>query len=312
MKDLNAETLPRVPLPEGLQIRHVQTEADLAGLLVEPNMAEAIRLHRRRGKEIFVGAIGREAVSISFVDYEYPAGAMLFADYTLPAFRGRGINPALKRHILAYLKAASVRRAYTSCGRDNASSRRSILHAGFRELVLREKLWVAFMKVIRIFMHEASLMQAEPAEYVLAGESMAPSLKSGWKVTVEPVAIRQIQLGDVAVFASAPLTCHRVVARVRFLGRSYFLHKGDNATVGGVFTGAELVGRVSAAFDEQGRKVELRGNPPELRPIFVYPYILVYLLRRGLGVTRSNRLTRLFNRIYWKITLAFMRNPAPG
>lgn len=67
-----------------------------------------------------------------FVELE-PHDVVIFRNATAPAFRGRGICPALMREIIAR-ELSDGGRAYVDCQIDNKASIRSIEKAGFRRI----------------------------------------------------------------------------------------------------------------------------------------------------------------------------------
>lgn len=134
VKKLDKEITPLKALTENLEIKKIYSEQDLANLEINPELNRQIRFNLQQNKEVFAGTIADKIVSVSCVDYIPRKGAMLLGDFTLPEFRGRHINPAVKTWVLNYLKEKGIKKAYISCSKDNHSSKASIVRAGFKEL----------------------------------------------------------------------------------------------------------------------------------------------------------------------------------
>lgn len=140
VKDLSKEIKPIEPLRGNLSIQKIDINQDLYNLKINEELKERVKAMLSADKEGFIGLINNEAVHVSFVDCNHPLGAMFFGAFTLPDFRGRHIGSATKTEIFNYLKRKGIKKAYISCAKDNLSSYRSILRAGFKEMNLLEMI----------------------------------------------------------------------------------------------------------------------------------------------------------------------------
>lgn len=138
---------------------------------------------------------------------------------------------------------------------------------------------------------------------VISGISMYPVLKHGWMVKMQPVTENDVEIGDIVGFGQNILTCHRIVGRMKFLNKTYFLHKGDNALVGGMFEGKDLIGKVTAVSDNKGQKVNKeKWQKPKCRNIKIinYSYLFIYLIRKSIFPgEKIDRLANLFDKFFW-------------
>ncbi|MDD5120559.1 MAG: S26 family signal peptidase [Candidatus Omnitrophica bacterium] len=138
----------------------------------------------------------------------------------------------------------------------------------------------------------------------LKGQSMEPALKDGWKVRILPVDIGSIKTGDIVVFGKNGLTCHRIVACLKFFGRSYFFQKGDNSPAGSILEEDDLIGKVSEVFDEEGRSINvpecLKGDSSNINVLSCF-YFVLYLLNHYIWRDKKNRFTLFVHRFCWKV-----------
>jgi signal peptidase I len=88
------------------------------------------------------------------------------------------------------------------------------------------------------------------------GESMSPAVKNGWSIDIARARPEDIKTGDIIIFRKKLLICHRLLFKARLFGRYYIIQKGDNAKTGSVITPEDIIGKVSAVFDENGRRVD--------------------------------------------------------
>ena len=144
---------------------------------------------------------------------------------------------------------------------------------------------------------------------------MAPTLTAQHVMNVVAVVPEQVQVGDIVVYKDDRLMCHRVYGRVRVLGRTYFVHKGDNVNRGGVFAAEELAGRVEAIIGPAGPRTpqgrwSLAGGQRGFR--FAGAYVVLVLLKRRLWGCRQNRVTAFVNRMFWKSCRARHEAGAPS
>ncbi|HAZ11000.1 MAG: hypothetical protein A2047_00480 [Omnitrophica bacterium GWA2_41_15] len=137
----------------------------------------------------------------------------------------------------------------------------------------------------------------------LSGKSMYPALKEGWRVKVVSEDASNIKVRDIIVFGKEGLTCHRIIGKIKFFGRYYFIQKGDNSSVGGIVKGDDLIGKVAEAFDEEGKNINisecLKADNKNMN-IFAYFYFIAYLLKRFIWRDSTNAITRFARRLYWK------------
>jgi CelD/BcsL family acetyltransferase involved in cellulose biosynthesis/GNAT superfamily N-acetyltransferase len=73
-----------------------------------------------------------------------PNSVSLYAFYTVPEFRGRGVNQILLSHILAQRFAEGAARAYISAEASNLASRTAIERVGFRGVITHR--WIRLFK----------------------------------------------------------------------------------------------------------------------------------------------------------------------
>jgi hypothetical protein len=117
--------------------------------------------------------------------------------------------------------------------------------------------------------------------FTASGPSMAPTIRDGEVVTVEPARPHELVAGDVVLYAGRRgLTAHRVVSRLRG-PEPAFLARGDApGSTEELVRGGQMLGRV--------RKVEGRGRAAEVAP---RPWTARIAL--GLGVRAVMRRLRL-------------------
>jgi hypothetical protein len=95
--------------------------------------------------------------------------------------------------------------------------------------------------------------------FTARGPSMAPTIRDGEVVTVEPVRPHDVAAGDVVFYAGRRgLTAHRVVSRLRG-PEPAFLARGDApGSTEELVLGGQVLGRV--------RQVERRGRATDVAP----------------------------------------------
>lgn len=95
-------------------------------------------------------------------------------------------------------------------------------------------------------------------KFIAAGDSMFPSVVAGQVVYVDTEAKGDIQIEDVIVFKKDNLRCHRVVKKIKFNGKIFFLTKGDNNQENDQFivSDNEVIGRVVIDEFFSGKYVE--------------------------------------------------------
>ena len=137
----------------------------------------------------------------------------------------------------------------------------------------------------------------------VSGKCMEPIIKNDWKVKVKPAGKTKIETEDIAVFKRNIFLCHRVVGKISLLGRTYFIHKGDNSLYGGVFKENDLVGKVIRVFDEKGLEVkrerwqEFCSNDIKFK---AYVYLFFYMVKKIVWKEKKNRFIDFFNRTAWR------------
>jgi radical SAM protein with 4Fe4S-binding SPASM domain len=77
----------------------------------------------------------------------------------------------------------------------------------------------------------------------VSGSSMHPFLKEGDEVTVHPVDVEKVKIGDIICFGK-PATCHRVIRKLKENGRPLILEKGDHHLSGSRIQVEEITGKV--------------------------------------------------------------------
>lgn len=148
VKNLREEIEEIKPCLGNLVIKKLDSFEELNHLEIPQGLREAVRRKFKPDIDCFMGIIDKKIVHLSFVDYNHPVGVILFGDFTLPEYRGKHINPAVKSYIFNYLQDKGIRKVYISCARNNLSSKRSILRAGFKKLnlwqriIIKIKIWI--------------------------------------------------------------------------------------------------------------------------------------------------------------------------
>ncbi len=100
------------------------------------------------------------------------------------------------------------------------------------------------------------------------GDDMSPSIMRGEALKIERVVPSEIAVGDVIVFKRHVLIGHRVLGKVRFMGRHYFMVRGDRCPyIDSPVSDRMLVGRVP------GKRIPLTAS---LRHIFVFTVMLCW------------------------------------
>ena len=144
----------------------------------------------------------------------------------------------------------------------------------------------------------------------LKGKSMYPSLQEGWKTKIAPVNAVEIHPCDIVVFGKDALTCHRVIGKVKFFGKYYFIQKGDNSYMGGMVKAEDLTGKVVEVFNEGGKRIDeliWRDKPRQKEVnILYYLYLFMYFIKRFIWRDNMNMFTRFVKRLCWK----FIHSPA--
>ncbi len=309
---------------EGLLIKRIDSKKNLEGLEITEKLKKRIELNLIPSRDVFVGIAANIIVHISFIDYEYPVGVLIFGDFTLPEYRGKHINSSVKSVILEYLRNKGIKNVYISCSRENKSSSKAILRSGFKHLNFWQIMFVEirckikklkyykkiifasfrldreqiktcmnFRKTVTCYSQKkfnynsADVLnfyhQTKGSEGIIKGKSMYPTLKENWKIRIRPVDVNKIKVGDIVVFKTHEFNCHRILRKFKFLERIYFLHKGDNSSIAGIFEGKNFVGIVTEVFDENGVKVEnfncLNIPSRKIKGMGVF-YFAKYLIKR--------------------------------
>ena len=136
------------------------------------------------------------------------------------------------------------------------------------------------------------------------GKCMEPVIRDGWMIKVKPADTIEVKTGDIALFRRNDFLCHRVVRKISFLGRTYFIHKGDNSLSGGIFQENDLVGKIIGVLDEKGLEVK-RDRWQKFHPNGIkfkaYIYLFFYIVKKIIWRKKNNRFTVFFNRIAWRL-----------
>lgn len=98
------------------------------------------------GERLYIGFLGNVPVAFNFVQegsaagFPFYWGTLLAGEYRIlragvaPAFRGKGINKAMKKHILSELFAAGASRVLADCYELNVPTVRTYRSMGFRPI----------------------------------------------------------------------------------------------------------------------------------------------------------------------------------
>lgn len=147
----------------------------------------------------------------------------------------------------------------------------------------------------------------DKSTFTVQGKSMLPAFKDGCKVRAKAVETKDIDLGNVVIFANnGLLICHRIIGKFRWNSKLYFIHKGDFATAGGVFEEKDLVGKIIEAADADGKKIDKniwqRSFNPSLKiKIASYIYLLLFLIKKVFFDKSKNRLFIWAKRYFWRL-----------
>lgn len=137
---------------------------------------------------------------------------------------------------------------------------------------------------------------------VCCGKSMHPVIKEGWRIKAVYEQPENIKIGDIVVFGKDSITCHRVIGKFKNGKHSYFMHKGDNSFIGGIFEGKNLIGKAVCIFDNEERKVDNPEKPksyPKYVKMFYHCYFIMYLAKRYIWGDDTNKLICYIDRIFW-------------
>ncbi len=172
---LDEADLPRPALPAGLTIERIAAGDRQSAPLV-PCLAEAMRpcplaeIERRLaagGRAHVVRAEGSVVAYgwVSFTDEQIaelegpirvgPGEAYIWDCATLPAWRGRGLYPALLRAVARELAAEGLGWVWIAAKADNAGSLRGFVKAGFRR--------IAHVRYVRLWSWRHRALLADPA-----------------------------------------------------------------------------------------------------------------------------------------------------
>jgi len=141
---------------------------------------------------------------------------------------------------------------------------------------------------------------------IISGNSMYPALRMGWKVKAEPLDRNNVKIGNIVIFGADALTCHRIVGKIKFFNSTYFIHRGDNSYIGGIFAAKDQICRVVEVFNENNEKVNEAGwaNSYFKRPgNLSWIYLMLYLVKRHIFLQRADRLAIYANRLCWRFLL---------
>ena len=82
----------------------------------------------------------------------------------------------------------------------------------------------------------------------LAGDSMLPTLRDGWKLRVRAIPSSELQVGEIGVFIHRDLlTIHRLVWKKVEAGREMFIFQGDNNPFREAVEAGAILARVEEA-----------------------------------------------------------------
>jgi hypothetical protein len=85
----------------------------------------------------------------------------------------------------------------------------------------------------------------------LAGNSMLPTLRDGWKLRVRAIPASELRVGDIGVFIHRDLlTIHRLVWKKFEAGRELFIFQGDNNAIREAVEASAILARVEEAEAE--------------------------------------------------------------
>lgn len=117
----------------------------------------------------------------------------------------------------------------------------------------------------------AVLEKDVPFRFLAKGFSMSPFIKDGDIVTVSPLSIRSIKIGDVVAFIH-PNTEHLAVHRVVDKAEEEYFIQGDNIQVAdGIIPKVNIVGILSKV-ERHGKEISL-GLGPERKLIALFSRI---------------------------------------
>ncbi|MCM8792019.1 MAG: signal peptidase I [Candidatus Omnitrophica bacterium] len=140
--------------------------------------------------------------------------------------------------------------------------------------------------------------------FTLLGNSMYPTLKSGWKAKLKSINPEEIKEGDIVIFSAKKIVCHRIIGKFRWNKKYYFIHKGDNQYMGAVFKEDMLIAKVVEVYDENNKMVDKerwqrRTLLPLSNKLLSYTYLLLFLTKRVLFKNKQNKLSRWIRKQFW-------------
>lgn len=144
-RPLLAHPVPRVAA------RFQRAEQDVAGELA-PVMdfanAEPVLRRLHLGRHCYVARVDGQLVAYGWITFDkedigelglsvrlLPGEAYIWDCATLPAFRGKGLYPALLSHMLGELQQAGFRRVWIGMDVGNVSSQTGAVQAGFQPII---------------------------------------------------------------------------------------------------------------------------------------------------------------------------------
>jgi hypothetical protein len=131
---------------------------------------------------------------------------------------------------------------------------------------------------------------------------MSPVIKHGWKIKIMPTDEDKVRIGDIVAFGNSVIVCHRIVAKLRFLGKIYFIQKGDNSIVGGIFDSKSLIGRVEEVIDSQGKATDReiwRTTSVQKTSFYHWIYLFLYFFKKKF-LKINCQLSNNFNVFLWR------------
>ena len=155
------EFVPEVPVVVGMLTRAevdayvaLRPEAESAAIVGRFDSGCLCFVARHEGRAVGACwiATGRAYSAHLACDLPLSAGdAYLFDAYTLPAYRGRGVAPALCAHQLRYCRDAGWRRAIRATSPENRAALRAHAKSGFRAAAVIGRVMIGSWR--RFFSH---------------------------------------------------------------------------------------------------------------------------------------------------------------
>ena len=144
------------------------------------------------------------------------------------------------------------------------------------------------------------------SDALVEGVSMWPTLRKGFLVRYSPINIDRLEIGDIVVLRGAGRLGETRLKVHRFLGRvgPFVLEAGDNAFSCSLVAEKDILGKVIAARDLDGKKVSLASNQAPRRFKFFLLAAQSFLLAHE---AKDKLVGKRKSLLLWKISQVYRR-----